>query len=203
MDVNTIVTEAKNIIISPRSTLEEIKSKERSTQDVLTYLAVIAIPLLIGVIIGYGVVGVKVGWGMFATHITLPMGTAVGIGILQYALSIIGVIIFAYILNALAPSFSSEQNLMQAMKLAAYAATPGLLAGILYALPTLSILVFLISLYGLYILYLGLPVLMNTPEDKQIVYLIVAIVVYIIIMVVIGAVVSAVMRHTITPTISI
>ena len=49
MDVNTIVTEAKNIIISPRSTLEEIKSKERSTQDVLTYLAVIAIPLLIGV----------------------------------------------------------------------------------------------------------------------------------------------------------
>ncbi|MDF2957999.1 MAG: hypothetical protein OD814_001621 [Candidatus Alkanophagales archaeon MCA70_species_1] len=156
-----------------------------------------------GVIIGYGVVGVKVGWGMFATHITLPMGTAVGIGILQYALSIIGVIIFAYILNALAPSFSSEQNLMQAMKLAAYAATPGLLAGILYALPTLSILVFLISLYGLYILYLGLPVLMNTPEDKQIIYLIVAIVVYIIIMVVIGAVVSAVMRHTITPTISI
>ncbi|WP_456486314.1 Yip1 family protein [Candidatus Alkanophaga liquidiphilum] len=201
MDVNEIINEAKNIITSPKNTLEEVKDKERSTQDILVYLAVVAVPLLIGVTIGYGVVGIKVGWGMLATHFTLPMGTAVGLGILQYVLSIIGVVIFAYILNALAPSFSSEQNLMQAMKLAAYAATPGLLAGILYILPTLSILVFLISLYGLYILYLGMPVLMNTPEDKRVIYLIVAIVVYIIIMVVVGAVASTVMMHAVTPAI--
>ncbi len=118
---------------------------------------------------------------------------------MQYVLSIIGVIIFGYIMNMLAPSFSSKQDEIQAIKLVAYAATPGLLAGILYILPSISFLVLLAALYGLYILYLGLPVFMETPEDKRIIYLVVAIVVYIIIMVVVGAITSTVMWRIIGP----
>ncbi len=67
------------------------------------------------------------------------------------------------------------QDQTQAMKLVAYASTLGLLAGILYIIPPLAILVFLASLYGLYILYLGIPVFMETPEDKRLIYLIVSI----------------------------
>ena len=189
MDINAIVDRAKNVVLKPKETLEAAKAEQPSMQDLIMYVAIVAVPTLIGIIIGYGVVGV----GAFLVHFRVPMHWAVTWGIMQYVLSIIGVIVFGYVVNMLAPSFSSKQDQIQATKLVAYASTPGLLAGILYIIPSISFLVLLAGLYGLYILYLGIPVFMETPEDKRIIYLIVAIVVYIIIMVVVGAITSAVM----------
>jgi len=47
------------------------------------------------------------------------------------------------------------------------------------------------SLYGIYVLYLGLPILMGTPDDKRPVYTVAILVVVIIVMVVISAVAGA------------
>jgi cell division protein FtsW (lipid II flippase) len=69
------------------------------------------------------------------------------------------------------------------MKLAAYAATPMMLIGIinLYVVQYLTfILFFLAALYGFYILYLGLPILMETPKDQLMPYFIVSIILFII-----------------------
>ena len=195
MDINDIVDRAKNVVLKPQETLEAAKTEQPSMQDLIIYVAIVAVPTLIGIIIGYGVVGV----GAFLTHFRVPIHWAVTWGIMQYVLSIVGVIVFGYVVNMLAPSFSSRQDQIQATKLVAYAATPGLLAGILYIIPSLSFLVFLAGLYGLYILYLGIPVFMGTPEDKRLIYLIVAIVAYIIIMAVVGGVTSAVMWGLIGP----
>lgn len=189
MDINAIVDRAKNVVLKPKETLEAAKAEQPSMQDLIIYVAIVAVPTLIGIIIGYGVVGIGGFWG----HFRVPIHLALGWGILQYVLSIIGVFVFGYIVSLLAPSFSSKQDQTQAMKLVAYASTPGLLAGILYIIPPLAILVFLASLYGLYILYLGIPVFMETPEDKRLIYLIVSIVVYIIIMAIIGWITSAIM----------
>lgn len=189
MDINAIIDRAKNVVLSPQSTLEAAKAERPSMQDLITYVAIVAVPTLIGIIIGYGVVGI----GTFGFHYQVPFQWAVTWGIMQYVLSIIGVIVFGFVLNLLAPSFSSTQDQTQSTKLVAYASTPGLLAGILNIFPPLSILAFLAGLYGLYILYLGIPVLMDTPEDKRLIYLIVAIVAYIVIMAVVGAITSGVM----------
>lgn len=196
MDLNAIADRAKNVLLKPKETLAAVKDERPSMQDLIVYVAIVALPTLIGIIIGHGVVGIR--WGLFH-HFRVPMHLAVAWGIMQYILLIIGVIIFGYIVNMLAPSFSSKQDQTQATKLVAYAATPGLVAGILYILPPLAILVFLASLYGLYILYLGIPVLMETPEDKRLIYLIVAIIVYIVIMAVVGWITSAVMWGLIGP----
>ena len=190
MDINAIVDRAKNVVLKPKETLEAAKAEQPSMQDLIMYVAIVAIPTLIGIIVGYGVVGIR---GAFFIPFRVPIHWAVTWGIMQYALSIIGVIVFGYVVNMLAPSFSSKQDQIQATKLVAYASTPGLLAGIFNIIPSISFLVLLAGLYGLYILYLGIPVFMETPEDKRIIYLIVAIVVYIIIMVVVGAITSAVM----------
>jgi len=195
MDINDIVDRAKNVVLKPQETLEAAKTEQPSMQDLIMYVAIVAVPTLIGIIIGYGVVGV----GAFLAHFRVPIHWAVTWGIMQYVLSIVGVIVFGYVVNMLAPSFSSRQDQIQATKLVAYAATPGLLAGILYIIPSISFLVFLAGLYGLYILYLGIPVFMGTPEDKRLIYLIVAIVAYIIIMAVVGGVTSAVMWGLIGP----
>lgn len=65
------------------------------------------------------------------------------------------------------------------------------MAGVLYIFPPLSILVFIVSLYGIYLFYLGLPLLMETPKEKALGYVIVVIVVTIVVFVIIGIIISA------------
>jgi len=93
--------------------------------------------------------------------------------------------------NYLAPNFGSTQNEAKAFQLAVYSYTPFLAVGILNIIPALSVLVFLSSLYGLYLLYIGLPILMSTPKEKSLAYTITIIVamilIYIIIQIVTGA----------------
>jgi outer membrane murein-binding lipoprotein Lpp len=58
-----------------------------------------------------------------------------------------------------------------------YAYTPAFIAGALRILPIFgTLLAFLAALYGLYLLYLGLPQLMKAPQDKSIAYTIVVVV---------------------------
>jgi len=53
------------------------------------------------------------------------------------------------IANALASSFGSESNLTNAFKAVAFSMTPTWIAGFLYIIPPLSILVLLAVLYGI------------------------------------------------------
>jgi hypothetical protein len=48
-------------------------------------------------------------------------------------------------------------------------------AGILSIVPVLGVLTFVGGIYGLYLMYLGLPHMMKTPQDKAIGYLVVSI----------------------------
>lgn len=193
MDIMKIVNQAKDIILKPKVALKQLKDEKITKQDLLIYLGIMAIPGLIGIIVGYGIVGLSFGWGFSSWSYRLPIGWAVAWGIAQYILTIIGVIVFGYVFNMLAPSFSSKQNLMQSMKLVAYAITPVLLAGIFNIYPPIGLITFLALIYSLYILYIGLPIYMGTPEDKRIIYIIVSIVVYAIIMSAISFVVSSIM----------
>lgn len=53
-------------------------------------------------------------------------------------------------------------------------------------IPMLGILTVLASLYGLYILYVGLPVLMDTPREKTLGYFVVIIIVSIVVSIIIN-----------------
>ncbi|MEM2933520.1 MAG: Yip1 family protein [Methanocellales archaeon] len=186
MDLNKVRDRALSIVKNPLTELTKVKAEEIKPMDLITqYIAILAVIPAIATIIGWGFVGV----GFFRYSI---IAAIVG-GILTYILSIAGVYISGIVINTLAPNFASKQSDVQAMKLAAYAATPGLLGGIFNIIPMLSILAFLCSLYGLYILYLGIPVLMETPKDKVLIYTIAVIVVMIVIYFIIGAITGTIM----------
>jgi hypothetical protein len=127
--------------------------------------------------------------------IGLPMGGTIRVSItrgiasavVQYGLTLGGVYVLAYIIDALAPTCSGEKNLGQALKLATYSSIPAWLAGVFSLIPALGFLGIL-GLYGLYLLYVGLPVLMKSPQEKSTVYTVAVIVTAIVIFVVIGAV---------------
>lgn len=184
MDIMKIINQAKEIILNPKEALKKYKDTKVTQQDLIIYLAIVAFPMLIGIFLGYAVVG----YGYYGSLI----GPALGRAIVQYILSIIGVIVFGMVLNMLAPSFGLKENKMQAMKLVAYAATPWLLAGIFWIFPVIGIISLLAGLYGLYILYIGLPIYMDTPKDKQFPYFIIGIIVYIIIMAIIWWIADAI-----------
>jgi hypothetical protein len=59
--------------------------------------------------------------------------------------------------------------LSNALKLAAYAHTPAWLAGIFLLVPGLSVLAIL-GLYGVYLLWSGLPPLMHAPPETTLAY---------------------------------
>jgi hypothetical protein len=65
-----------------------------------------------------------------------------------------------------APSFSGQQDMVQALKLAAYGYTPAWVAGVLLLLPSLGSLALLAGLYSLYVFYLGVAPMMKVPQDK-------------------------------------
>jgi len=193
MDIMKIILQAKDITLNPKGALKKLKDEKITKQDLIIYLAIVAFPILIGVIIGQGVVGTSFGWGWYAAVFRVPLGWAVAWGIVQYIMMIIGVIVFGYVFNMLAPSFSSKQNLMQSMKLVAYALTPLLLAGILNIYPPIAILQLVALIYSLYILYMGLPIYLGTPDDKRIVYMIISIIIYAVIFFVISWIVNTAM----------
>ena len=190
MDIMKIINQAKDICLNPKETLKKLKDKKVTKNDIIMYLAIVAFPTFLGVLLGYGAIYAGTGF----------IGWGFGLAILQYILAIIGIIVFGYIFNMLAPNFKTKSNLMQAVKLVTYAATPWLLLGIFYLYPPAGVIVFLGGLYGLYILYLGIPILMETPKDQQLTYLIIGIIVYFVIMVVIwwiiGTIWTSMIWHT-------
>jgi len=88
------------------------------------------------------------------------------IAALRYAGSLIGVFVVGLVINALAPVYHGEKNLVQAMKLSVYYHTAGWVVGFLYIMPIPGFLAMIGGLYGLYILLLGLPTLMKSAREE-------------------------------------
>jgi hypothetical protein len=107
--------------------------------------------------------------------------------VLQYALQLGAVYVFALIIDWLAPRFSGESNRVNAFKLAAYSTTASWLAGAFALVPALAFLSIL-GLYSIYLLYTGAPVLMKIASDRAFTYTAAVIVAGILLSLVVGAV---------------
>ena len=140
--------------------------------------------------IGMSVFGVAVPFiGMVRTPLVSGL---VGMCV-SYVLGLVMVYVAAVIIEKLAPTFKSSGSRLDALKLVAYASTPAWVAGVLGLIPTLGLLVILAALYGIYLFYLGVPVMMKTPPDQVIPYMIVAAIVMIVLAVVVGFITGAIM----------
>lgn len=191
MDIGKMINQAIKVLTKPKQALREVSTQSITRENIIIYLAIIGIPSFIGMLIGYGFLWYTVRYGTISFVVPALVGA-----IIYYIVAIIGIILFGYLLNALAPTFKSQQNQAQAFKLVAFASTPWLLAGIFYLLPGwLFPLVLLAGLYSLYILWIGLPILMGTPQDQQIVYLIVNIVIFYVIISVLWWVTRTIIWH--------
>jgi hypothetical protein len=172
-----VVSRVKNIIIDPAAEWSVIDGEQDPPATILkSYVAIVAaIPVVCG-FIGASIIGV----GPYRTGIALGLFSA----IIQYVLALIGVYVIAFIIDALAPTFGGRKDFNSAFKVAAYAPTAAWGAGVFALLPILSVLTIL-GLYSLYLLYIGLPMVMRTPPERAIGYVIAVIVCAVIVWVLI------------------
>ena len=179
-----LIERVKNILITPKTEWDVINGETATTQSLLMgYVLPLAIvsavgPILNGLIFG-GIIGMK----FFI--ITAVIGLIV---------SAVGFYVTTIIVDMLAPSFGSEKNMGKSAQLIAYSSTPSFIAGLLSFIPVIGwILPFVAWAYGIYLMYLGIGPIKKTPEDKKIVYMIVAYVIMIVISLILGAILTMIL----------
>ncbi len=178
----SVIDRAKNIILTPKTEWEKVAAETPNVPGILTgYVLPLALVPTIASLIGFGFVGVAG---------TASLATGLARAIQEIIVAFLAVYVGAYVIAFLAPNFSSDKDLGRAVQLVAYSFTPAWVAGIFYVIPGLTLLVLLGSLYGLYILYIGIAPMMKTPQDKVGGYFVLSLIAMIIVYLVIGALVG-------------
>lgn len=185
-----LVERIKNILLTPREEWQKIESEPASVGSIMTGWVV---PLAaIGPVAGL-IGGQLFGYGAFGIHFRPSLASSLPMAVTSYALALAGIFVLSLIIDALAPTFGGTRDRIQALKVAAYGSTAGLVGGAFGLIPSLAILSMLAGLYSLYLLYLGLPRLMKAPDDKGVAYTAVTIVCAIVLGIVAGALTRAIM----------
>jgi polyferredoxin len=178
-----LIDRVKRILLQPKEEWQVISGEITTTSELYkNYIMLLAAVGPVASFIGMSIVGI--GIPILGTF-RVPFTTAIASTAVHYILGLIGVYILALIIDYLAPTFSGEKNMGQALKLSAYSYTAGWIAGIFVIIPALGILSIL-GLYSIYLLYTGIPLLMKAPQEKSLGYTVAVVIAAIIIFVVIS-----------------
>ena len=138
--------------------------------------------------LGTIVFGIRSSLASLGESYPMSIGDAATSGVLEYGLNLLAVYLFAVVIDILAPTFGAQRNRVQALKVAAYAATPYWLGGVLAVFPKLSPIGTLLGLYSIWLLKVGLVPVMKVPRDKSAAYTMITAISSVIIVLLVGAI---------------
>jgi hypothetical protein len=183
--VTDLQTRVKGILTSPRAEWLAIAGEPDDVAAIYRhYIVFLAAIPAISIFLGLTIFGVPL-FGRYG------ISTALGSAAAMYISSLVAPFIAAVVLEKLAPRFQSSGSTAQALKLVAYASTPVWVAGVCYVLLMLAPLAMIATLYAIYLLYVGMPVLMKTPRDRVVPFMVVAALVIIVLNAVLRSIVAA------------
>jgi hypothetical protein len=160
-----LLSRIKNIVLSPTTEWPVIAPEPTSASQL--YVGYVMPLALLAALIGFLRMSVLGFSSAFGNSFRMPISSGLTYTVMILASTLFAVFVVGLIINALAPSFSGTKDRRQALKVAAYSLTPALLSSVLALSPILATLLQLLAgLYGIYVLYLGLPVLMQSPKEK-------------------------------------
>jgi hypothetical protein len=190
MDSTKIIERVKAMLTTPK-TEWPIAAAEPATVSSL-YLGYIALVAALPIVAEF-IKSSLIGRSFLGITVRSSVGAGIGAMLLHYVLSLALVYVMALIVNALAPTFGAQKNIVQALKSVAYAWTAGWIAGIAVIVPWLGWLVALAgAIYGIYLLYLGLPHTMQCPPEKAGGYTAVSILIAVALSWIVGLIVAGV-----------
>lgn len=181
----------QGLILKPQEEWKKIKEEQTTVAELFkSYIMVVAAIPAVSQFIGYWLIGISLP---VRGHYRAGFGFSLGRAAVSYILTLASIFVAGLIIDALAPTFSSKSNQLNAIKLAGYSLTPYFVAGILFIFPILGVIVLLAGLYSLYVFYLGFKAgLMDTPPEKVMGYFVVTILAEIVLGLVVSLVVGAV-----------
>ena len=144
-------------------------NKARFSSSLVHLLVLAAIPPVAGYI-GAALVGWRIGTGPIR-HLTAD--SALSIMISTYVALIVCVLILGRVIRWMAKTYNSEPTDGRAMALSAYSATPLFLIGLAGIYPSLWVIMLAALLgiaYSVYLLYTGVPVLMEISQEQGFVF---------------------------------
>jgi hypothetical protein len=154
----------------PKEEWHVIEKRHESLSYSLMHILTIA---LIPVICSY-YAAAYIGWTIgVGDPIKISVASAQIMAISMYFGLVIGVFSLAYLIQWMAKTFDSKPDFVQALELAAYTATPMLMVGITALFPVLwfvALAGIAAVAYSIYLLYSGVPIMMNIPEEKGFIY---------------------------------
>lgn len=164
MDFAKIISRIKAILGTPQTEWPLVAAEPATVAGLYrNYICVVAALPAIAHFIRASVIG----YGGFGVHVHTPVGLGLMAMIVHYLLTLVVVYLMALIVDALAPTFGGTKDQVQALKTVAYAWTAGWVAGIAVIVPWIGWLIAIAgAIYGIYLLYLGLPHTMRCPTDR-------------------------------------
>jgi len=190
MDFGKIIERIKAILTTPRTEWPAAAAEPATVQSL--YAGYIAIVAALPIISGF-IKGSLIGTSAFGITVRTPIGMGIVGMVLQYVLALVIVYVVALIINALAPTFGGQKDMVQALKTVAYAWTASWIAGIAVIVPWLGWLIAIAgAVYAIYLLYLGLPHTMKCPPEKAGGYTAVSVIIAIVLSWIVGAIVVGV-----------
>jgi len=172
------------VLFKPSETFDRIADETDSVPAIFTgYVAPLAAIGPVCRIIGASVVGI----GPWGAGVPVPWVWSILAAVVEYVLNLGVVFLLGFVIHSLAARFEARRDVLGAFRLAAYGLTPVYLAGLFNLVPAVGFLVWL-GLYGIYLLYAGLPWLMKAPANRTLLYTAAVAVCGLLMMGIIGAV---------------
>jgi hypothetical protein len=177
-----LIDRIKNIILTPKTEWPVIETEPTTIAQLYKgYVIPLAAFSALMSFVRMSLIGIGF-WRM-------PVLTGLAYALVSFVFALLGLYVVGWIIDMLAPTFSGQRDRRQALKTAAYAFTPGAIGAIFVLLGGLGSLLHLAAaIWGIYVLYLGLPVLMRSPREKAAGYTAAVIVCVILLFVVFGIV---------------
>lgn len=160
MDLIEFFQRAKNFITSPVEEWQVIKEEQASRSGVvrnyvLPFIFLLAITTFLGIF-------------LFRNYVTISIMV---LGAVVTSLgAFLSIYISAYIINELAPRFESKKDFTSSFKLATYSYTAVFITHSIASLLLPLFFIVIFGLYSIYILWMGLGPMMETPKESRLIY---------------------------------
>ena len=178
-----ILNRAKAMILKPLETWQTVKTENATIQQLfIDYAAPLALIPFVAALIGLSIVGIRMPAGHLARA---PFFEALTGGVVGYIFHLLGLLAGAWAVTVLAPYLNSKSDFTSSVKLIVFSMTPIWLLGALSAFPGLGILQ-IFGLYSIYLIYLGLPILLDTPKEKVLWFTVIFMIAWFVISLILG-----------------
>jgi hypothetical protein len=195
MDANRLIARVQAILLRPKSEWPVIAREPDTAASLYKQYVMIlaAIPALAGFLRGS-----LIGYAdQYLGTSRMDIGAGLSGIVVEYALTLAAVYVLALIIDSTAPLFGAKRDPMQALKLSAYSQTATWVASAGKLLPhALSLmLIFFATVYGVYLLYVGLPHTMKSSERRSAGYAAVIVIAAIFLNLIVATTVRSVTYH--------